>query len=401
MTEEKPVTASELMKCLEGFKTSLSDELKKSMKETVHAEINIAVASINEKQEEIIEDLSSTKQLVSEIQMDHSNTKATVNELREQIEQIKNKVKDNPTTASAVIFPPPSRQPYSPLSSSDPFAQSDPDFSAALKVIQSAKQILGFSPITPADIFYLKERNSVDDDNEAMKMAIKEFLVCEMKIPTSITDNIALAKVFPPAKQPSEWSTLYAEFEDPSVSNLVNQYATNLQPGKSLSIYVPHSLWPRFQIINSIAHSYRNGPIKHKTKIKYGSNDFVLLVKPKDQTSPWTYPPLDLPPLKLSAFDGNPSSSPPPGRSRLPSKRHRSPSPESDGNRSNKSRIDTVNIETVPDTLSKSPESTSQAQPLKDPGAFHPSACASPRASSNKNFTFGSSQIPRMNTLNC
>ena len=55
------------MKCLEGFKTSLSDELKKSMKEAVHTEVNTAVASINEKQEDIIEDLSTSKQLDSEI----------------------------------------------------------------------------------------------------------------------------------------------------------------------------------------------------------------------------------------------------------------------------------------------------------------------------------------------
>ena len=109
MTEqEKAITASELMKCLEGFKTSITDELKKSMKETVHTEINKAVGQISDKQDEIIEDLSATKQLVSEMQIDHSNTKATVAELRQQLDEMKSLSKDHPIpfTTSSVNFPP-------------------------------------------------------------------------------------------------------------------------------------------------------------------------------------------------------------------------------------------------------------------------------------------------------
>ena len=397
--DEKPVTASELMKCLEGFKTSMADELKKSVQETVHKEINLAVGPISVKQDEIIGDLSATKHLVSEIQTDHSKTKAAVAELKQQFDEMKKLSREIPAPASSLLFPPLAQiapqQSYPPSSSSEPSDQTDPAYTSALKVLQGAKQILGFSPIKAEDISHLKDKNLVDEQ-EAMKMAIVEFLVYEMKVPTSITDNIVLTKVFPPAKQPSGWSTLYAEFADSSESNLVNQYATNLLPGRSLSIYVPHSLWPRFQVFNNIAHGYRNGPVKHKTKIKYGLTDFVLLVKPKDQNTPWTYPRLDLPPLRLSAYDGNPSSSPPPGRPRLQSKRARSVSPESDINRSNKTRIE------------KSPPSGSSEMTIhppclsNDPGAFHPSACASPKASFNKNFTFGAgaSQIPRMNHLN-
>ena len=405
--EEKPVTASELMKCLEGFKTSMTDELKKSMKETVHSEINDAVGHISERQNEIIEDLSATKQLVSEMQIDHSNMKETVAELRQQLDEMKSLSKEHPTppTASSDSLPPllPSVSLQSFPSSSE--AQRDPAYTSALKVLQSAKRILGFSPIKSEDLAYLKERNSIDDENEVKRMSIVEFLTCEMKIPHHIADTIVITRVFPPAKQPSGWTTLYAEFSDASVPDLINQYATNLLPGRSVSIYVPHSLWPRFQVINTIAHSYRNGPIKYKTKIKYGLSDFVLLVKPKDQnTASWTYPPLDLPPLRLSAFDGNLSSSPPPGRTRLPSKRARSPSPGSDStNRVNKAKQnDLERPDSVPDDETENAGAIQKTLNLQhDTGAFHPSACASPKASFNKNFTFGASQIPRMNSLNC
>ena len=44
----------------------------------------------------------------------------------------------------------------------------------------------------------------------------------------------------------------------------------------------------------------------------------MLLVKPKDQQGPWTYVSLDgLPPLCLSAYDGNHALSPTSGRARL------------------------------------------------------------------------------------
>ena len=105
----------------------------------------------------------------------------------------------------------------------------------------------------------------------------------------------------------------------------------------------PHSLYPRFRSINTIAHSYRNGTVRHKTKVRYGISDFVLLVKPKDDIrSKWTYVSLEhLPPLQLSPYDGNPSLNLPPGRTRIPSKRARPTSPE------NSERVTRIRVEDV------------------------------------------------------
>jgi hypothetical protein len=127
----------------------------------------------------------------------------------------------------------------------------------------------------------------------------------------------------------------------------------------------------------------------------------------------------NLPPLKLSVFDGNPSSSPPPGRARLSSKRTRSESSETEDARVNKQKVDSsgdhldANKETAdaetelhqnPDNPMKTPSKENPGHPInRDLGSFHPSACLSPSAAQNLNFNFASkSGIPLMkNHLNC
>ena len=181
-----------------------------------------------------------------------------------------------------------------------------------------------------------------------MKAAIIEFLNGEMKIPSYITDKITITKVFTPASQPTNWNKLYAEFSDTSTVELINQYVVNLVPGVSVSIYVPNSLFPRYCAVRDLEYSFRNGPVKHKTRIKYGISDFVLLVKPRNQHAPWSYPSLaNLPPLQLSLYDGNPSSSPPTGRIRLNSKRMRSESPVSPSNQITKQRREDIDDENI------------------------------------------------------
>ena len=238
----------------------------------------------------------------------------------------------------------------------------------AIATLQEAKRVLGFSPIDKGDILYLQERLSLD--SESLKIeAVREFLIHEMKISKAVADSLEIARTFTPAKQSDDWTTLYAEFTNISSVELINQYVTRLKPGKSVSIYVPHSLYPRFQSINSIAHSYRNGEVKHKTKVRYGTSDFVLLIKRTDGVSRWTYAPLNhLPPLELSLFDGNLSSSPAPGRQRLPSKRA-CDSPESE-TRCNKTKTDqtlpssdsinTEDVATNVEQLSRNPATLTQ-----------------------------------------
>ena len=223
--------------------------------------------------------------------------------------------------------------------------------------------------------------------------------ILQMKVPRSVTDTIVIKRIFPPAKQPTGWTTLYAEFHEASTADLLNQYVRNLLPGKSVSIYVPHSLFPRYSAVRDIEHSYRNGVIKHKTKIKYGPSDFVLLVKPRESNSPWSFIPLDsLPPLELSAFNGTQSSSPPPGRTRLPSKRARTESQESNI-RSTKSKLD----DEPDDNASNEASETDQpeVEPVIDPTQAAPVLPAVSDLGTSEPSSSGPINPQTKNHLNC
>ena len=420
-TDERPLSslaAKDLFNYMEQIKISFTATAQTEIAATVRTEISAAIAPLHASQREIVEELESTKLKVSEIADDNADTKAKVSELQEQMILMQHQL----TKSSTLPVPPnPSttgRPQVPPIH--HPSTSTDRHSAAALEVIHNARKILGFSPITPDDISYLKAQNNMNDDTEAKSVAIIEFLNCEMKVPKSFTDQLIMKRIFPPSRHPTEWKTLYVEFEDTSITDLINQYVTNLLPGKSVSIYVPHSLFPRFSAVRDIEHSYRNGDIKHKTKVKYGPTDFALLAKPRHERAPWFHVSLSsLPPLKLSVFDGNPSSSPPPGRARLSSKRSRSESSETEDNRVNKQKVDSssdnpnANKETDdadtevhenPDNLLKTPSKDDPVLPInRDLGSFHPSACLSPSAAQNLNFNFASkSGIPLMkNHLNC
>ena len=438
MSESKnPVTQEELVTHLEDFKMSLTDtfrteiaasilsevsaSVRSGIAETVRAElastirtdITAAVVPLKETQKEIFTELADTKKKVSEVSTDNADTKSQVQELQNQVKTLQQRL-DNPASSSTTsTHPLQSTAFYPPLlgsatTNSLPARTAPPSSGTSSAVppstsavLQSAKKILGFAPITIDDINYLKAHHPITDDSEAMTFSILEFMNMEMKVPKHVTDNLVIKRVFPPARQPDGWKTLYAEFQDISTANLINQYVLNLQPGKTVSIYVPHCLFPRFSAIRDIEHSYRNGEIKHKTRIKYGTSDFVLLVKPRDKVAPWSYVSLDsLPPIQLSLIDTNSSSSsPPPGRIRLNSKRGRD-SPGTDSARNNKTKLDKEHDDSVhSDDLPKDLPVT--VLPLQtDLGSFHPSACVSPSIASNKSFTFSAKSTTTQQNLN-
>ena len=423
-TDERPLSslaAKDLFNYMEQIKISFTETDQTEIAATVRTEISAAIAPLHASQREILEELESTKLRVSD---DNADTKAKVSELQDQMILMQHQLtkSSTPTTSLPVSPNPSTTGPLQvPLIHHPSTSADDRHSAAALEVIHNARKILGFSPITPDDISYLKAQHNMNDNTEAMSVAIFKFLNCKMKVPKSFTDQLITKRIFPPSRHPTDWKTLYVEFEDTSITDLIKQYVTNLLPGKSVSIYVPHSLFPRFSAVRDIEHSYRNGDIKHKTKVKYGPADFALLVKPRHERAPWFHVSLSsLPPLKLSVFDGNPSSSPPPGRARLSSKRTRSESSETEDTCVNKQKVDSIcdnpsaNKETDdadtelhenPDNPMKTPSKDDPVLPPinRDLGSFHPSACLSPSAAQNLNFNFASkSGIPLMkNHLNC
>ena len=375
------------------------------VKEGVRDEVRQAVTTIVAKQ-----DLLENQQNC--LEKEHSSLKNRVGLLESELASIKN----NPSF-SGNNFPSHPNVSTAPISAEPPpVSKSSDDTSEALKVLRDAKKVLGFSPISTDHLEYLKEQHSLIDDFEAQEYSIREFLEFEMKIPHSTIEKFSIKRIFPPARQ-ADSKTLYVEFSDIATTDHIQQFVTHLNPGVQVSIYIPHALYPRYRAVRDIANSLRfptDGSEKLKYKIKWGISDFVLLTKTKE--SSWKYSSLvSLPPLKLFSSGNSTSSSPAPGRQRLHSKRTRSPEDKSPNFRTFKIRkeVSTLNVDSKVD-IETPEEPTSEVSPktpekstlssARDQGSFLPSACISPTAAANKNFTFGKSlsSIPKIQkSLNC
>ena len=305
---------------LVGYFDKIRCSLEKSQSDLTR-ELTSLIKPISEKQEGIIADLNATKAKVDNIDNECKDTREQLSKLQQEVTSMKQQNNQQHYVPRQI---PASMRSDSNLRVSE-YSQPDRQSTSfsitsnpAISVLNEAKKVLGFSPIKALDIQYLQDKLSISDEAKARERAIRDFLIGEMNIPKNIAESLPIIKTFTPARRPNDWTTLYAEFRDTSIVDLINQYLVNLKPGKSVNIYVPHSLYPRFSSINRLAHEYRNGDLKHKTKVRYGVSDFVLLIKP-ETNSRWTYASLShLPPLELSLFDGNIATSSPPGRSRLP-----------------------------------------------------------------------------------
>ena len=280
MSEQKKEQGEEIEKIYRLFKEGVREEVQQAVTpvvqqqklleerqnslETEHNVFKARVSVIETARDEQNEDIRSTKNKMSEMEKDNENTKSQVSELQMQMLSIQKTI-----STSQKLNPIPTFAPHPPSTTRNllhaTHAQTG-EAAEALRVLRHSKKILGFSPITQDDIAYLKTQHSVDDDKQAMILSIVEFLNCEMKIPRTTTDQIVIMKVSPPERQPIGWTTLYAEFQDSSITELINQYVRNLQPGKNLSIYVPDSLIPRYHAVRDLAHGYRNGAVNTKLR---------------------------------------------------------------------------------------------------------------------------------------
>ena len=408
------------------------------VKEGVRDEVRDAMASLVDKQNSLEIKQNSLDDKQTNIESDNITLKSRVSIIESELAALKNK--PAPPSSASQPWPtlPPPQASYervpplpsvlAPVRQHPPqnlqpttVQEGSPDLASA---VGAARKVIGFSPITREDLDYLKDKLSITDDIKAMKYSIFEFLEFEMKAPKSITDGMDIATVFFSSDQSN---CLFAEFLDADTSDIIFSYVLNLRPGTNIDIYVPPTLRPRNKAVGRIAFDYRNGTVKHKTKIRYGPSDFILSIKEKGRNGPWSTVPLNtdcLPPLDLYPSSGR--SSPAPGRCRLPSKRNRSASDTQPDDRATKTRKEDPTKETVNDNSEKQhevtdhiiteatdkisdtvtnvsdtnvspPPVTNPAQVARDLGSFLPSACVSPRAALNKNFTFGSnmSSIPK------
>ena len=81
---------------------------------------------------------------------------------------------------------------------------------SVLGLCNSARKVIGFTPIEPRMLQIQMENYGARDLEEAKLMEIKSYLKCEMKMLPSDIEKLNIIRVFPPAKQ--DWNVLYVEF---------------------------------------------------------------------------------------------------------------------------------------------------------------------------------------------
>ena len=191
-------------------------------------------------------------------------------------------------------------------------------YSEKQRLCESARKIVGFSPIDQRMLGIQMQSYGAKDSNEAMLLEVKSFLKCEMKILPSEIEKLSIMRIFPPAKE--NWNVLYVEFEsEKDVDFIFNHTSAMMKPDHRLMRWIPRQMFERFKAIQSIAYQIRKEE-GLKTRVKIGQMDFQLSVRAP--TSPrWCLRslPSSLPEIELHqdpSLDLTPS-----GRPHLPSSR--------------------------------------------------------------------------------
>ena len=388
---DQQTRASERAEDLEKF----ANMIKLGVKE----EVSQAIKPIVEQQKQF-ED--STK---DEIRALKDNTKEKIRALEANITDIKEIIK------AGVPQPTPQTHPpyYQPRQQSLGQTASN-DLERVKVAISAAKKVIYLQPIyKDKDVArQYRMHDDVENDDQAMMHAVKEYLRDELKVKEG--DMPPIVRVFPPAGSHS-YERLYVEFGSEHTADYISSFAQNLRkPDHHVGLYFPRMFQARFRALSTLAKNIREAPGLNKgdmkTKVVYGTDDIHLLARPRDGR--WGRAQIcldDLPPILVNS--SAPTSSPPQGRNRdIPvvaskrqagsplgstSKSHRlSEVAEVDIADDNDEEIDNSRRASLPATLRQA-----------DRGFFGHTAVSSPKLISpqNKDFTFGKSSSPN-NYLN-
>ena len=162
------------------------------------------------------------------------------------------------------------------------------------KDLLTAKRSLGFFPITQEDV----TRNQLNKNQQntprehyfhAGRNVIKNFLARELKMPEEEIENLEFKDVFFP-QSGSDAKTLYVEFHDHRNVKRIMSHAhklnSNNHDGPKITQYIPKSLQPQYQALQTLAYNARKGTPKKSTKIWF-ADTLELRVRDIGDTTPW------------------------------------------------------------------------------------------------------------------
>ena len=117
----------------------------------------------------------------------------------------------------------------------------------------------------------------------ALREAVKEFLMDELKMDDEEIDNLGEYEVF--RKDVEENDKVYLKFSKEESSNYITRKAA-LVKNEDIHVfpYIPPQLYQRFADLSRLTFNARHSDKRLKTKIILGKRDLVLKTKIKDTT---------------------------------------------------------------------------------------------------------------------
>ena len=113
-------------------------------------------------------------------------------------------------------------------------------------------------------------------------------------------DLLKINRVFYAANNPY-WNNLYVEFADPSSVSTCYRFTRNLQAGRKIFPYIPKMFYNRYKALDKHAYNLRHSSQHYKTRIRFGTNDIILLKCLPGQND-WSYTShVNLPPAEIPA----------------------------------------------------------------------------------------------------
>ena len=298
----------------------------------------------HETMNKFIGEVTTVKTELKEIKSNQTKTDqnyATLTEKMETLESELKKMKQPTTTKPSIQLRgsiPPFPQSCSPIHppGSLPAAfqpsHSQEDEKKIYSIVKEARKTIGFSPISEDDIRSVKDENKIENNEEALEAAIKDFMHQEMSIPKEVSDKLQIVKIFRPVNDPDS-EKLFAEFSEDNMPATVYKYVKKLNRNSGVHTFIPPSFKARAEDLEKCAYELRHGEPEFSTKIKWGYGDLILERKLKsnpnaryNSVTVKDLPPVNLNPPPPMAKMPNPSSSPAPGR-RDRNKRNRSITP--------------------------------------------------------------------------
>ena len=307
LTEERFL---QLMKMMNDEQANNIERKVANQLETVKKDLSGAIAKVSDRQDNMEEDQKAMKtQMVA---------------LQEQLEEIKtasqSKAGSSPCKTYAAVAAGCSGSTYSknvPMYTSPAQDESDANENEVAEIIDVARRTVGLYKIDRSDLarMRLEHFGGATTEEEEKKLAVKEYLRCELKFGPEEIEDMEVESIFIPAKDRGDPQSLNVTFRSlRSVSRIFEKTRIMRKESRIIN-YIPRQFQDRLSAVSTLDYKIRADK-KYQTRIKMGLYDLELHRKLRG-SSKWERValPSDLPPVDLHSRPAQHlSNSPPPGR---------------------------------------------------------------------------------------